>query len=721
MAVFELETYDILTAEPERAYALLSFWSNLSSLGARSARLLILTDHLNFENARRGFDRVAVPFADLPRDVRWYRSYYEQHLADTIRETQFIRVFFICRSSVGERTLRQLIEGYGIGTRSLDPDGVPLPLATATKRWDRAIDERGRHWAVLQSAVSQTGAVTPHMLHRLFRQEFPCYVAIDIFNYLRTEASQMLRTKAAVAAVSLARVRARESAIEAGDTQLTIDEMRRDIGTLGVGLHQIRVAVAVWGDTPQELNERLELAKGASAIDLQKRPARIGVLGEMFAARPPEGRSGSLVTSTHVAVLGSSAVSAARPTHTEGVLIGFDPGQSPVVINLFDRRNSAYNAVVVGQTGAGKSFFSLLLMVRSLLTGVRLIIIDPKGDIDLSWLGRDDRGRELCRTIPVGTSQSAINILEPIFPEKNNQIEFVINGLAMLGVFNPRNALERTLIDLALGQVYAGIEWERIGQPSEAVPLLADLMAQILTVGAEQGGEIQEAARRIHFQLIPFACGSRAALFGRPTNVDFSLSAPVTVFDVSSFPSRQSGEGMRAMLFAILFGMINQSILNRRRRGDRAPIQFFVDEIGVLMRDAVVADYVSDKYKTARSLGVSMIVADQTIASLIGPADAHGVHHGDEMLANAPHRFIFFQQGSEKEMTEKTFPMMPPTYRRQIHALPRGQCVAQTPQGTFRVIVSPSELEQIVFSSALHDRDRAQALIAQMRRELAEM
>ena len=69
-------------------------------------------------------------------------------------------------------------------------------------------------------------------------------------------------------------------------------------------------------------------------------------------------------------------------------------------------------------------------------------------------------------------------------------------------------------------------------------------------------------------------------------------------------------------------------------------------------------------------------------------------------------------------MLTTQFPTMPPAYREAIHTLPRGQCIAQTPQGITRLIVIPSELERVVLSSSLHDKQRAQEVIAQMRNEI---
>jgi hypothetical protein len=85
--------------------------------------------------------------------------------------------------------------------------------------------------------------------------------------------------------------------------------------------------------------------------------------------------------------------------------------------------------------------------------------------------------------------------------------------------------------------------------------------------------------------------------------VDFSLSRPVTVYDVSRLPKNELGGNLRSALLAILVADINQAIRRLRLAGNTTPIQFFVDELGVLMRDAVIASHVSSEYATPAPVG----------------------------------------------------------------------------------------------------------------------
>ena len=64
-----------------------------------------------------------------------------------------------------------------------------------------------------------------------------------------------------------------------------------------------------------------------------------------------------------------------------------------------------------------------------------------------------------------------------------------------------------------------------------------------------------------------------------------------------SSPKAQGKEGgLRSAMLAITVANINAGIRRLRATGDTDPILFFIDEMGVLMRDAVIANYVSEEF-----------------------------------------------------------------------------------------------------------------------------
>ena len=68
--------------------------------------------------------------------------------------------------------------------------------------------------------------------------------------------------------------------------------------------------------------------------------------------------------------------------------------------------------------GDGKTFAALLLMLRHLLLGARLIVIDPQGNVDFGFLGS-----EMNHNAVLGTGSAAINLLDITHDEIGQQVE----------------------------------------------------------------------------------------------------------------------------------------------------------------------------------------------------------------------------------------------------------------------------------------------------------
>lgn len=63
----------------------------------------------------------------------------------------------------------------------------------------------------------------------------------------------------------------------------------------------------------------------------------------------------------------------------EGILLG-KTNNNLCMIDLFDEKNNNYNMCVFGSSGAGKSYFVKLMILRNAYKGIRQIIVDPEGE-----------------------------------------------------------------------------------------------------------------------------------------------------------------------------------------------------------------------------------------------------------------------------------------------------------------------------------------------------
>ncbi len=709
MNIVQLDSFDIATASPWQLLGTSGFWAALPRMvqGLPSARLLMVTDTLKPSDVLDGFQHASVDEQTLPPGVRAYRMQYLEYLERAVEEVRYIRLYLVLNTLMDDAGLCDLLGTYGVIAKPLDHT-IPMPFYRGEDQWSHVVADDGSHWGLLRSKANQHGAVYPRGLHRLFALDFPVWAAMQVSAYSEREALKELRLKAAVAKYEPKR--SMETAQAANEVTTTIARLQAEMNRAGASLHTMRFYVMVGGADERELQTRMEVVRGAVPLEMMRVTPPGGTARKVFSVQPFDDMSGTPLTSPGVALLTGSALSYRRRTETRGVLLGIDRNQAPVILNIFDPNNPAYNMVVLGQTGSGKTFAVLLLMLRHLHLGCHLIIVDPQGNVDLSFLGDD-----IYQKVVLGTGAAAVNILDIAHDEISSQVESVCAMLSLLGIYDRDDSLARAVMDEVLLDIYGPL-WGR----DVPIPTLGAVQERLQQLAERHSlPAARETAELLGFKLEPYTHGSYADLFGRPTNVDFTLSHAVTVYDVSRLPKQELGGNLRSALLSMLVADINQAIRRKRRRGDETPILFFVDEMGMLMRDGVIASHVSGEYKTARSRRVGMIVADQDLPSLLGPADETGLHHGAPIIANSPFTLLFYQKDSERQHIQETFPGLPESLSESLYSLPRGVCLAKIPGDLLLTHVRPSPFELVVLSSQLQDRRRAKQVIERIIEEIS--
>mgnify|MGYP000889788958 FL=1 len=134
-----------------------------------------------------------------------------------------------------------------------------------------------------------------------------------------------------------------------------------------------------------------ELKKQSQMLDNKMKGRRIS-LNPLYLKQDDAYKSalpfGKVYTNEAYRNFDSGALTACFPfynseiSHDNGVFIGINlETATPVLIDFYDRKileNS--NFTVFGKSGSGKTFFLLILTLRSILKGIRTVIIDPEGE-----------------------------------------------------------------------------------------------------------------------------------------------------------------------------------------------------------------------------------------------------------------------------------------------------------------------------------------------------
>ncbi len=280
-------------------------------------------------------------------------------------------------------------------------------------------------------------------------------------------------------------------------------------------------------------------------------------------------------------------------TSNEGVLYGINEHNGSLVI--FDRFNMEnYNSVVFAKAGAGKSFMVKLEILRSLMFGTEVLIIDPENEY-----------KTLCDAVGGEyinfsfKSQNRINPFDLSALTENsdeNELNLKIQTLhsmfrVIMGDLNPS---EQAIMDRALTQAYKmkGITTDPESQKLPP-PLMEDLYKSL--VGMEDA-----VSRSLADRIEKFVKGSFAGIIDQPSNVD--LKNPFTVFSV-----RDLDDSVKPIAIFIILDYI----WTKMRRDIKKRI-LIIDEAWYLMQSEYSADFVYGIAKRCRKyfLGLTTITQD---------------------------------------------------------------------------------------------------------------
>ena len=313
-----------------------------------------------------------------------------------------------------------------------------------------------------------------------------------------------------------------------------------------------------------------------------------------------------------------------------GALYGIATGShAPLIVDPFDESFENSNLAIFATSGAGKSYFTKLVLLRLLLQGVGALIVDP-----------EDEYRALCAAVGgqyirlASTSAQRLNPfdLPPADPmdreERDPLAERVAALVGLLEVMlaepgRPLGSDERAVLDRALYQTYAeaGIRPGDAASFARPAPLLRDLHAVLAGAG-------EPAAAGLAARLRRYVHGSLAGLFAGPTNV--ALDKPCVVFGIQALEPE-----LRALGIHLIAGYV----WNLARRERRARL-FAIDEAWSLLQYPEGGAFLASLARRARKYYLGLLTITQDVA------DALGTPHGRTVLTNAACTLLLKQSAS---------------------------------------------------------------------------
>ena len=315
----------------------------------------------------------------------------------------------------------------------------------------------------------------------------------------------------------------------------------------------------------------------------------------------------------------------------DGILYGINRHNNSLI--LFDRFSlENANSILFAKSGAGKSYAVKLEILRSLMVGVDIIIIDPENEYEFL---SDAVGGSFFN-ISLG-SPNHINPFDLAQPREDERPEDILRsnvinlvGLMrlMLGGLTPE---EDAIMDRALTETYAAKDITPETDPStwkDRIPLMEDLETVL------EGMEGTESlVRRIR----KFTKGTYANFFNQPTNI--SMKKPFVIFGI-----RNMEDELRPMAMFIIMRYIWNTI-----RAELKKRILVVDEAWWLMQSEDGASFLYGIAKRARKywLGVTTITQDVS--------DFMKSSYGQPIITNSSLQILLKQSPATIDVVQKTF------------------------------------------------------------------
>lgn len=358
------------------------------------------------------------------------------------------------------------------------------------------------------------------------------------------------------------------------------------------------------------------------------------------------------------------------------------------------------NMCIFGTSGAGKSYYTKLMILRYRLFGIYQYIIDPDREYD-----------KLCKSlngtiIKIGPSSNTyINIFDirEDSIEENNMGFLATKIIKLIAFFNlifgEMNEEEKGIIEEKIIEVYKqkGITFDDetlykndknkinikpIFKETKDMPILEDFY-NIL--------DKNESTKKFKIKLIPFVKGS-LRFFNNYTNIQ--LENKLIIADVYELGEENLQYGM--FLFTELFW-------DKIKKDRNIKKAIYLDEIWRLIgvtSNKNVASFVYKIFKTIRKYGGSAVAITQDVIDLFSLDNGS---YGKSILNNSSNK-VFFSLEEENIKTLETYSNLSSKEKIEIKSLKRGECLLFAGDDHILTKIESSDFEKKLVGGDINEK-----------------
>jgi len=316
-------------------------------------------------------------------------------------------------------------------------------------------------------------------------------------------------------------------------------------------------------------------------------------------------------------------------TSNRGILYGINRHNNSLI--LFDRFSMENaNMVVFAKSGSGKSYAVKLEILRTLMFGIDVIVIDPENEY--KYLAETVNGAFLRISL---TSDHHINPFDLPIPLEDEDPADVLKtnvihvaGLlkVMLGAMTPD---EDAILDRAISETYA---MRDITAESDFANVVAPTMGDLGDVLANM-----EGAGSLSVRLKKFTEGTFGGFVNQPTNIKINKS--FVVFNI-----RDMEEQLRPVAMYVILHYIWTLIRTQMKKR-----VLVVDEAWVMMQNEEAAAFMYSIAKRCRKYWLGLTTITQDIGDFLSS------RYGKPIVTNSSIQLLLRQSPAAIDIIKDTF------------------------------------------------------------------
>lgn len=418
----------------------------------------------------------------------------------------------------------------------------------------------------------------------------------------------------------------------------TLDVAYQDLEDLRDGLTQssekmfeVSLYITLYGDTEEELNKVENEIKNILESKLVYVKPAIFQQDTGFISTIPVGQDLIQIKNK----LNTSPLSSFFPfvsfdlSSDKGILYGLNRHNGSLI--LFDRFSlENYNSIVFAKSGSGKSYFTKLEILRTLMFDTEVIIIDPEREYE--FLAESVGGRYFDISLVGEHHINPFDLPRPTEDESPSEVlrSNIVNlvGLfrVMLGGLTPE---EDAIIDQAITETYA---LKDINGDTDFTKLDPPLLSDFETVLEGIDGT-ESLLQRIS----KYTTGTWSGFINQPSNVD--INKKLVCFSIRD---------MEEELKPVAMYIVTHFIWNAVRKNLRKRL-LVVDEAWIMMKNDDTASFLFSLAKRGRKYYLGLATITQDVSDFLKSP------YGLPIITNSSIQILLKQSPTSIDTVQKTF------------------------------------------------------------------